>query len=287
MPHEADYSGLIALLSRPRDLVSEWSAAVVQSPIRLPNTLESAPLQASLAPIIEAFSTVVAPDRNGRRPSEFDFEPGSVAMREVEQALAFTIANFAAKGASGFFAAALILCLRDLLCAPLTGSAHSKMARYMDWLVAMTTDSLATGRERAALERWDEQLDEGTPLVMITPELPAALFVCAPNARVVSGVFARLTLTLVRTGASAAIIDVRGMAERFSSAFGEALNTFLGNERVAKRIRVIACGVHVSDVALWQEIGERHGVDLRFENYFDSCVQMGLEAGDWRLLPPG
>lgn len=281
-----NYDSLVALLGQPTVALQEWVAAFIASPMRLPGAIDTRLLPASLEPIVQALASVVAPDRLGRRPADLHFLPGAQSLREVEKAVSFAAANLAVDGYSGFDVGALFFSLRDVLCGALEGAAGEEMQRYMEWLVVLAADSLATGREQAAIERWHDQLDEGTPLVMITPELPAALFVCQPDRRVVASVFGRLLLTVVRTGGKAAIIDVRGVSGRLQPTFAEGLETFVGHSRVAKRIQIFVCGVHADDVPTWEDIAARHGADMHFETHFDSCVASALKIGGWRLVGP-
>lgn len=280
-----NYDGLINLLAEPMTALGLWVDAFAASPMRLSRSLDMASVTATLKPIIDALANVVAPDRDGN-PAEPRFRPGAQELRELEKAVTFAAANLAVDGFSGFDAGALFFSLRDVTCGAIRGAALTEMHTYMEWLVVLAGDSLATAREQAAVERLHNQLDEGTPLIMITPELPAALFVCQPDRRVVASVFGRLLLTIVRTGGSAVIIDVRGIAGRLDPAFAESLETFVSHERIATRIRIIACGVHRGDVSAWQKIAKRHGADLHFENYFDSCVKAALSSGGWRLVAP-
>ena len=280
-----NYDGLVNQLAEPMKALHMWVATFGESPIRMPRQIDSATLTATLEPIMEALANVVAPNRDGDRPSP-RFRPGAQELREVEKAVSFAVANLAVDGFTGFDAGALFLSLRDVVCSAIDGAALAEMQTYMEWLVVLAADSLATGREQAAIERWHNQLDEGTPLIMITPQLPAALFVCQPDRRVVASVFGRLLLTIVRTGGTAVIIDVRGISGRLNEEFAEALETFVGHARVATRIRIMVCGVHGDDVPAWQAIADRHNADLHFENYFDSCVSAALKSGGWRLVAP-
>lgn len=279
-----DYAGLRAALADPEELVSEWIDGFEASSFRLPGSVERQSLASSLAPIVEAFAGVVAPDRAGREPEDLHFQPGAAEVREIEKAVSFAAANLGAGGFSGFDVGALLLALRDVLCAPLSGAAEGEMHRYMEWLVLLAGDSLAKGREQAAMERWRHELDEGTPLIMITPTLPAALFVCRPDRGVVSGVFGRMLLMIVRTEARAVIVDVRGMSASLEASFAEPLEKFLSHVRVAGKVTVFCCGVRSSDVDSWGRIGERAGAALVFESHFDLCVSGALKIAGSRLV---
>lgn len=286
MESEHHYQGLRALLESPTSVLDSWIAAFIASPMRMPRAVDVESLRATLEPITDALANVVAPDRSGRRPATLHFVPGGHALRDLEKAVSFASAHLVVDGLSVFDVGALLFGLRDTLCAPLEGSSRDEMQRYMEWLVVLAADALATGREQAAVERWHNQLDEGTPLVMITPELPAALFVCEPNRRVISSVLGRLLLTVVRTGSKAAIIDIRGMSGRPKPSFYESLESFVGHARIANRIKLLACGVHADDMPAWRQIGDRSGTEIHFETHFDSCVAAGIQAGGWRLVSP-
>lgn len=281
-----DFDSLVELLARPADAVEKWALTFKHSAMRLPRTFDLAELSATLGPIAEALGNLVAPNRNGVRPTTLQLSPGALELREVEKAVSFAAANLAVDGFSGFDVGAAFFALRDVLCRDLSEPAYADVQRYLEWLVVLAGDSLATGREQAAVERWHNQLDEGTPLIMITSQLPAALFVCQPDRQVVASVFGRLLLTVVRTGAPSAILDVRGMAGRLTEGFAESLETFLGHSRIAGRVQILACGVHIDDVGRWSEIAARAGAQLDFENYFDTCVQTALNVGGWRLVAP-
>jgi hypothetical protein len=254
------------------------------SHLRLPKAVDRASMASSVEVIIESLANVVAPDRDGHLLENLSFQPGAIHLREVEKAVSFVAARLGAGGFTCFDVCALIFALRDVLCDHLKGSAEAEMRAYMEWLAVLAGDSLATGREQSALERWHNELDEGTPLVMVTPELPAALFVCKPDSRVAAGVLGRLLLSVVRTGAKAAIIDVSGISGRLEVAFADALERFLSHAKVGGRVTIFARGVHGNDVSSWEAIAGRAGAKIIFEEYFDVCVAESLKIGSWRLL---
>jgi hypothetical protein len=255
--------------------------------LRLPKAVDRASMSSSVEVIVECLANVVAPDRDGHLLDNLSFRPGANHLREVEKAVSFMAARLGATGFTCFDVCGLIFALRDALCEHLEGAGEIEMKSYMEWLAVLAGDSLATGREQAAMERWHDELDEGTPLVMVTPELPAALFVCKPDSRVAAGVLGRLLLSIVRTGAKAAIIDVSGISGRLEPAFAEALERFLSHTKVAGAVTVFVRGVHANDVSSWQDIAAISGAKIVFEEYFDVCVAESLKIGNWRLLRSG
>ena len=264
--------------------MARWMDCYEASTLRLPRAVERESVSSTVESIVEALANFVAPDREGRLLENPSFKPGACELREVEKAVSFAAARLGVAGFTGFDVGALVFALRDVLCCHLKGPAEAEMQAYMEWLAVLAGDSLATGREQAALERWHDELDDGTPLIMITPELPAALFVCQPDRRVAAGVFGRLLLSVVRTGAKATIIDVGGISGGLSAPFAEPLERFLAHPKVAGSVTIFARGVHANDVSSWKEIGERAGANIVFEVYFDVCVAESLRLGGWRLL---
>lgn len=275
---------LAAALREPAHITARWMDRYEASILRLPGAVERESVSSTVEAIVEALANFVAPDREGRLPENPSFRPGASELREVEKAVSFAASRLGTAGFTGFDVGALVFALRDVLCEHLSGAAEAEMQAYMEWLAVLAGDSLATGREQAALERWHNELDEGTPLIMITSELPAALFVCKPDRRVAAGVFGRLLLSVVRSGAKAAIIDVSGISGGLTMDFAEPLERFLAHAKVAGSVTIFARGVRSDDVSLWEEIGKRTGAKIIFEDYFDVCVSESLRLGGWRLL---
>jgi hypothetical protein len=280
-----DYAALTAGLQDPEVVVDAWMNAFSTSRLRLPGRVDRDSLASSVEPIAHAMCELVAPDRAGRVALNLRFLPGAGELREVEKAVSFVAANLGASGLTGFDVGALLFAFRDVLCARLQGQALAEMQHYMEWLAVLAGDSLATGREQALVERMRNELDEGTPLIMITPELPAALFVCRPDRGVVAGVFGRLLLTVVRTAARAVILDVRGMSVGMQEEFAEPLERFLCHPRVAGRVTVFGCGVRNDDANSWRALAAEAGVCLVLEGHFDLCVRAALDLAGWRLIP--
>ncbi len=281
-----DYAVLAEQLKLPAVVLEAWMDAFAASTLRMPGAIERESMAATVEPIVDALASVVALDRAGRAPVNLRFTPGSLELREVEKAVSFAAALMGADGFTGFDLGALLFALRDVLVQSLVEPARTELQGYMEWLAVLAADSLATGREQALLERMAHELDDGTPLLMITNELPAVLFVGRPNQSVVANIFGRLLLMVVRTGAKAVIIDVRGMASRLDPAFAEPLERFLSHPRVGSRTTVYACGVHGDDGPFWDDVAKAAGVRLVMEGYFDACVQSALAVSGWRIISP-
>lgn len=279
-----DYSQLTEALACPEEVVSQWAEVFANSALRLPQAIERQAICSMIRPVVAALAEVLGPDRAGHPPLDLRFLAGARHLREVEKSVSFVASNLGTSGFGGFDVGALVFALRDVLIQSVQGPAATEMQAYMEWLAVLAGDSLATGRELAAQERWRDELDNGLPLVMVTQELPAAFFLCQPDARVVAGVFSRLLLTIVRTGAKAAIVDVGGMSCGLDPGFADALQRFCEHPKVSGKSTLFACGVRNDDVDSWKAIADAAGTEVIFENYFDICVTQALNLGGCRLI---
>ncbi|MBL4634898.1 MAG: hypothetical protein JKY56_13585 [Kofleriaceae bacterium] len=279
---------MIAPKSTPEQVLALCVDRYEASTLRMPSEVARAAVAAQLTPLVHALSAMVAPDRAGRAVSNLELRPGLSELREVEQAVAFLASNVgstrrSSKGmASGYDVGAALFSLRDVLSMELPAAATKELQSYIEWLVVLAGESLAHGREQAALERFSDELDAGTPLLMITQELPAAIFVCSPERRVVAGILARLLLAVVRTGAKALIIDISGVSKNWIPQLRESLEEFFENPRVGGKTTVFMCGISNSELSTWEELEKRVPTTLVFENYFDICVQSAIQIGKGR-----
>ncbi len=284
----SDFSTLLLALRDPERVLALCIDCYESSKVRMPSEVERAAVGAQLTPLVHAFSEMVSPDRAGRAVSNLEFRAGVSELREIEQAVAFLASNVGstrrlAKGmASGYDVGAALFSLRDVLSGELPAAAKEELQSYFEWLVVLAGESLAHGREQAALERFSDELDAGTPLLMITQELPAAIFVCSPERRVVAGILARLLLAVVRTGAKALIIDISGVSTNWIPQLRESLEEFFQNPRVGGKTTVFLCGISNRDLSTWEDLDKRVPTTLVFENYFDICVQSAICIGKSR-----
>lgn len=281
-----DSRALAHALTHIDPVVDEWLVAYKTSQIRLPVPVDAS-LRSMLRPVLSTLSDAVSADREGRWPV-LELTPGCLALREVEKSISFLAANLAAYGFTAFDVCALFFALRDVLKPRLADrSLYPDLRTYMEWLAALASDSLAKARERAAQERWDRLLDNGMPLVMITPELPAAFFLCDPIGPIITSLFERLLLMIVRTGAKSAILEVSGLDIRVSDSFAVALEHFCLHNKVRNHLTIFACGVHADEIERWKTVANSSGTNIVFENHFDMCVEHALRQGGHRILPFG
>lgn len=206
--------------------------------------------------------------------------PGSSELREVERATAFLGAKLASSERTGFDVAALLLSLRDVLEPLVEGSEVDEIARFIEWLAVVAVDSFGAARSRSVVEKYRDQLEEGTPVVHIVPELPAALLVGQPEWKVVDSVLSRLLLATVRVGAPALVIDVDGVPDPCSKAILEPLSKFLNHRKICGRIRALVVGVPAEDRGRWKELAD----GISFFDHFDRAAGEGMRLAGYRLV---
>lgn len=266
-----------AMRAEPEELRRAWIEAYDRSPMRLPGAIRPVEVTATVDHLFRSLAELLG--RSGEE-APLVLTPGSSELREIEQAAAFLGANLGSTRASGFDVAALLLSLRDVLCPLTSGQETEELGGFIEWLAVVATESFSTARARAVMERHREQLEEGTPVVHIVPELPAALLVGAPERAVIDAVLARLLLSVVRTGAGALIIDVSGLSDPVAPAILEPLGRFLDHRKVRGRTQILVVGLAPGMREAWKALG----FEMRFFDYFDGAVTQGLRATGYRLV---
>jgi hypothetical protein len=247
--------------------------------MRMPGAIHLAEVSAVVDHLFRSLTgLLVAPHRTDEVP--LVLTPGASELREIEQAAAFLGANLSSTRATGFDVVALILSLRDILCPLTDGDESTELAGFIEWLSAVAVDSFSTARQRAVVERHREELEEGTPVISVVPELPAALLVGAPPRSVVDSVLSRLLLSAVRVGARALILDASGLARPRDPEVLEPLQRFLDHRKLRGRTEVLVVRLPPEAIPTWQALSP----DLRFFEYFDQAVAQGLRAAGYRLV---
>ena len=280
MTELSGYRRLREAVATGRDeLMASWIAAYDRSPIRMPGAIRPAEVTATIDHLFSSLTDLfVASHRGDDVP--LVLTAGSSELREIEQAAAFLGANLSSTRATGFDVVALVLCLRDILCPLADGAETEELSAFIEWLAVVAVDSFSTARQRAVMERHREELEEGTPVVHIVPELPAALLVGAPPRSVVDSVLSRLLLSAVRVGAPALILDASGLANPEAPGVLEPLQRFLEHRKLRGATRVLVVRLSPDAVPVWSKLSD----DLEFFEYFDGAVAEGLRAAGYRLV---
>jgi hypothetical protein len=274
------------------DLLKRWVEGYRGSPLRMPHPVDPRALSRLVSPILESLADALGPSpgRNADEaagPSQAPVSallPGSTLAREVEKAAALVGALHATGHASGFDVAALFHALRDLFAAEFEGEERAALVRFAEWLSAVACDSFSAARVQAERERWREQLEDGTPVVLAAPELPVALLVCRPDGVLLDSVLSRLLLLVVRVGARAAVIDASGMADPARPEVLEALARFLSHRKISGSVSLVAVGLGDGAEQVWGEAAQRSGTELAFEAHFDRALDRALRVAGYRLV---
>ena len=279
------------------DLLRRWVEAYRASPLRMPRPVDPQVVARLVSPILECLADALGPSPiPGRAVTEppggaghspaSALVPGSTLAREVEKAAALVGALHATGDASGFDVAALFYALRDLFTATASIDPDDRAAlvRFAEWLSAVACDSFAAARVQAERERWREQLEDGTPVVLATPELPVAFLVGRPDGVLLDSVLSRLLLFVVRVGARAAVIDAAGMGDPARPEVLEALGRFLAHRKISGSVSLVAVGLAEEPEQAWRELAERSRTDLSFEAHFDPALARALSVAGYRLV---
>jgi hypothetical protein len=281
------------LREQEADLLRRWVEAYRQSPLRMPHPLDPAAVSRLVSPILECLADALGPSAAPRAPIPVPLESevpvsslvaGSTVAREVEKAAALVGALFAAGDATGFDVAALFYALRDLLGGISPPAERAALVCFAEWLSAVASDAFAAARVQAERERWREQLEDGTPVVMAAPELPVAFLVGRPDGVLLDSVLSRLLLMVVRVGARAAVLEAAGLAEPARPELLESLGRFLSHRKIAGAVSIIAVGLRAEGERAWNEEAVRSGAELTFEVHFDRALERALSSAGYRLV---
>lgn len=210
-------------------------------------------------------------------------EPGAPPLREAEKGLAFAGGALGMAGASAFDVAAFVFALRDTLAAEAGDEGErAGLGPLFDWFAALALEAYTTSREDALRLKHRDELERGTPVVMIGPELPAAMLVGEPDRSVLEATFGRLLLAVVRVGARAVVIDGAGLARAAEPGVLESLAAFGRHRKVAGRVAAMVSGVPPDAQAAWTDaLGP--GVAPRMHERFEDAVADALDAAGLAL----
>jgi hypothetical protein len=268
------------------ELVTRAIEAYRLSPLRLPAPVDGPGMARLLSPILESLGDALRPNA---QPSPIESSsalvPGSAAAREVEKSAALVGAILAAGTASGFDAAALFYALRDVLAeAPVGPDERAALRRFAEWITVVAFDAFAAARVQAERERARDLLEDGTPVVQVAPELPAAFLVGRPDGVLCDSVLSRVLLLVVRVGARAIILHASGLTDPARPEVIEALRRFMAHKKVAGAVHVIAVGLPPEAEEPWRGVSADAGAELSFERDFDRAVERGLKLSGYRLV---
>jgi hypothetical protein len=256
--------------------VSSWSHRFDRSGLRGPAASRASEHAAMTNGLVEALGHAVAAGPEQLRP-------GSPALRDLEKATAFAGASLSAGGATGFEVAALLLALRDAVLEHTEIELTRPVEGLFEWLTVVALDAYALAGRRAAAERAAEQLEQGTPVVLLTPEIPAVFLVGAPTEDALDSVFGRAMLLVVRVGAPCLLVDVSGLADAAAAPMRAAFERLLGHRRMST-VELLVVGAGADLVRRWRDHAHGHQVTLRDFDRVDTALAHAFQRAGLKVI---
>ncbi len=276
MEEELRYRRLATALrdQYPRFL-ADWSQAFRGSSLRLPGAFDEQDALRLVAPVFENLAEALPLPR---------LEPGSPELRELEKSIAFLGQVTGGSGRSGFDVAAMVITLRDLLLGWTDGDERDELTRLFEWLLVVALESCGAAGATAAHERQRDALERGTPVVLISPAVPAAFLVGLGDNLVLDSVFGRLLMLVVRVGARSIIIDATGLDDPGSAPVMVAMEHLFSHPRMRNDLLVLAVGLDSAAEARWSALATRTEIPLHRADSFDQALILALQRTDYRLV---
>jgi hypothetical protein len=276
-PSEPHAGTLAHALRRQSDRVlASWAHRFERSSLRFPRPVDARQHGAVVAGLIEALGeATLHPDAR--------LSPGASELRELEKASSFAGGALFAGGASAFDVAALVLALRDAATEFAAADQIGALGELFEWLLVLSLDGFATAGAVSARERADEQLEAGTPVLLVTPDVPAVFLLGAPSQATVDAILARAMLLVVRTGARTLIVDVGGLADVAVPPVSESVDRFLTHPRLAG-VEIVVVGAPDDAASAWHRMAERRGAALSTVERFDAAFAIALERAGCQLV---
>lgn len=265
-------------------LVSQWVDAYRRSVIRLPRPLTEGEVTQLASPILESLAEMCSTGKTGDQAVPTVLTPGAAHLREVEKSAAFIGGTLASREVSGFDVAALVLALRDVLVAYTDGTTREELTRFFEWLAVVAVESFSAAHARASRERMRDHLEDGTPVVLVHRELPAAMLVGGPDASLLHSIFSRLILLAVRVGAPAVIISTTGLTEPGGPGVLEAFERLLEHRKINGKVEVLVVGLDPGPGRAWAEVAARQATPMTLVGDFDRAVEAGLAKAGYRIV---
>ncbi len=265
-----------ALAGRRESIVASWSHRFDRSPLRGPAASRASEHAAMASGMIESLAVAVAAGPEQLRP-------GASALRDLEKATAFAGASLAASRATGFEVAAMLLALRDAVLEHADIELADPIEGLFEWLVVVALDAFAAAGRRSVAERAAEELEQGTPVVLLTPEIPAVLLVGAPAEDALDSILARAMLLVVRVGAASLLVDVSGLADPGAAPVRTAVERLLAHRRMST-VELIVVGAPAELAARWRDLALTRGVGLHACERFDAALARALERAGLNVI---
>lgn len=277
----------LVLTERTDEVVASWSHRFDRSALRVPRPTDPRQHANLVAGMVVALGEAVLAPRESlkQRPSTVPpqpLRPGGPELRELERASALAGASLSATGASGFDVAALVLAVRDAVLEFAPSEWAGAISDVFEWLVVISLDAFAAAGTASAQERAAEQLEVGTPVVLVTPEVPAVLLVGSPTASALDSILARALLLVVRVGAPTLVLDVSGLTDPAAPVVLEAAKRFFAQKRMTS-VEIALSGANDGPGRAWIDAGKEHGVTVTLVERLDGAVARALDRAGVQL----
>ena len=263
-----------ALRDRGDTVLASWTHRFERSPLRFQRAVEAKVHAALISPMIELLALAVDGEMS-------ELRAGGPLVRELERACSFTGARMATTGASGFDVAAALYALRDASIEFAAAHQADSLNAIFEWLVVIALDAFATAGTQSVRERAAEQLEQGIPVVLITPEVPAVFLLGDPPASVLDSVLARSLLLVVGSGARTLVLDVSGLADATAVPIIETAERFFAHKRMAA-VQIALVGPAGEPRAAWTAVAARHHVEVVGFERFDAAFAHAIERAKHR-----
>jgi len=267
------------LTTRRDAIAASWCHRFDRSSLRGPTGRRAREHVGFVHGLIETLAVAVDADADRLRP-------GSIALRDLEKATAFAGAAMASGPTSGFELAALLLALRDAVLEHTDIEQRDPIIQLFEWLTIVALDAFAAAGKRAASERTAEELEAGTPVVLLTPEIPAVFLVGAPPTEVLDSLFARAMLLVVRVDAASLLIDASGLVDRRAPEVMAAVERLLTHPRL-RAVEVAVIGLDTVDDAAWVHVARRAEITVRGFERFDAALSRAYQRAGLALVRRG
>jgi hypothetical protein len=205
------------------------------------------------------------------------FAIGSADAREVERIAAFVGAQFASEGSSTFDLGAFFQSARDAIVMYLDVAHRESVAALYQWLILVAADAFSTASVKSLEESMYEDLDRGTPVVLLAPKAVAVFFIGSPTLSLVTAIAGRAMMATIANSSVTLIVSCDGLSATGMESMEAAKTAFLGAGFPTLTYILVGTSRQVKNMqAQWAAAGLK--VD-RFDEIQHAVVHCGSRNG--------
>lgn len=272
-----DYQRLRSeLRDNAEELVARWGAGFQCSPLRMPHPVDDREYVNLVSSMMEGLADALPVP--GSEPDGNTLRPGCKDLRELERAVAFAGSAMAASRSSAYAVAALLCSLRDVVLDFVEPPCSHTVADLFEWLTVVALDAYANARAISAVERVREQLEQGMPVVMASPEVPAVFLIAAPGEPELDSIFGRVILSAVRVGAKSVVVEATGLSDQVAAGTIAAVRRFSNHRKIQGHVEVIIVGLSSEAEPVWKDAAASTAIHCE-NRYEDALVRAQKRAG--------